>query len=145
MRRLLTGFVLFAAAEAAALACSCVPPGTPAESRAAAREALRGAVAIVEADVLSQYVPGGSGEQVRVRATLWGKAPREFRIARGRHASCASCDLLLPAGQRRILLLRPAPNGWFGARRFTIQSLCSDYLFTDRRFLPLTLQEARRR
>jgi hypothetical protein len=145
MRRLVIGVVLFVAAEAAALACSCVAPGTAAESRAAAREALSGAVAIVEADVLSAYAFGGAGERVRVRATLWGKAPREFRIARGRHASSASCDLLLPSGQRRILMLRPAASGWFGARRYTIQSLCSDYLFNDRRFLPLTLQEARRR
>ena len=54
MRFFLAGLLLVAAAEGAALACSCVAPGTPEESRGFAREAVRNAVAIVEVDVLSE-------------------------------------------------------------------------------------------
>ena len=147
MRIWLIGLAVAVAAESAALACSCVAPGTPEQSRAAAREAVRGAAAIVDADILTEYRPGqrAGGERVRVRRVLWGKAPRAFRIERGPHASGAACDHLFAAGERRILLLRPAPGGWLGERRFTVQNLCSDYLFNDRRFLKVTLEEARRR
>ncbi len=53
MRRLWLGLVAAAALETAALACSCIAPGTPEESRTFARDAVRNAVAIVDADVLS--------------------------------------------------------------------------------------------
>ena len=145
MRRLLTGLLLIVAAEGAALACSCIAPGTPEQSRPMAREAVRDAVAIVEADVLSEYRRGGLGEQVRVRRVLWGRAPREFRIERREFASSASCDLLLTRGQRKVLILYPAPTRRRGGRRFTIQNLCSDFLLSDRGHLAVTLQEARRR
>lgn len=69
--------------EAAALACSCMPPGSPEASRAMARQAVGDAVAIVEMDVLSEYRPGGPGELVRLRRTLFGKSPKTFRIQRG--------------------------------------------------------------
>ncbi len=145
MRKFLIGLALVAAAETAALACSCIAPGTPEESRSVARETLRGAVAIVEADVLSEYRPGGAGEQVRVRRLLWGRAPRDLRIERRDFASSASCDLLLSRGQRRFLILYPAENRRYAGRRFRIQSLCSDFLVSDRGFLAVTLEEARRR
>ena len=150
MRKLLTGLLLILAAEGAALACSCIAPGTPEESREIAREIVRNAVAIVEVDVLSEYRVGGEGELVRVRNVLWGQAPREFRIARGEFASSSSCDLLLERGQRKHLILYPVGQGEFAERRsgrgdFEIHSLCSDFLLSDRGYLAVTLEEARRR
>ena len=140
MRHWFFAALLVAAAESAALACSCIAPGTPEESRDLAREVVRKAVAIAEVEVLSEYRPDGEGERVRVVRTLWGEAPSEFRLARPDFASSASCDLLLEAGQRKILILSPAEGG-----RFAMQSLCSDFLVSDRGFLDVTLDEARRR
>ena len=145
MRRFLIGLAAIAAAESVALACSCIAPGTPEESRTLAREETRRALAIVEADVLSEYRQGGAGEQVRVRRTLWGRAPSSFRIDRREFASSASCDLLLQRGQRKVLILYPAEDRRHVGRRFRIQSLCSDFLTSNRGFLAVTLQEARRR
>lgn len=142
MRHVLIGLALVAAAETAALACSCLAPATPAQSRPMAREAVREAVAIAEVQVLSGYRPGGAGERVRVRKLLWGKAPGAFRIERSGFASSASCDLLLVPGQRKRLILYPAADPRQRGRAFRMQSLCSDYLL-DGRFLAVTLQEAR--
>ncbi len=145
MRKLLIGLSLILGVEAAALACSCMAPESPAASRPMAREIVKNAVAIVEVDVLSEYRPGGPGELVRLRRTLFGKAPKSFRIQRGPFASDASCDLLLRKGQRKVLILsRPAGNRFTG-QRFQMQSLCSDYLMSNRGYLAITLQEARRR
>jgi hypothetical protein len=122
-------------------------PESPEASRGIAREAVRNAVAIVEVDVLSEYRPGpgGAGETVRLRRTLFGSAPKTFRLQRGPSASDASCDLLLRKGQRKVLILsRPAGNRFTG-QRFQIQSLCSDHLTSGRGYLAVTLQEARRR
>jgi len=132
--------LLVAVAEGAALACSCLAPGTPEDSRVFAREAVRNAVAIVEVDVLSEYRPGGEGELVRVVRTLWGEAPRDVRLARSEFASGASCDLLLAAGQRKLLILSRGQGG-----RFVMQNLCSDFLLGDGGYLDVTLDEARRR
>lgn len=145
MRRILLGLSLVLGLEAAVLACSCMAPGSPEASRTMARQAVGDAVAIVEVDVVSEYRPGGPGELVRLRRTLFGKSPKTFRIQRGDFASSASCDLLLSKGQRKVLILsRPAGKGSTG-QRFRIQSLCSDYLTSDRDYLAVTLQEARRR
>jgi hypothetical protein len=145
LRKLLLGLMLILGFEAVALACSCAAPESPAKSRAMARQVVRNAVAIVEVDVLSEYRPGGRGELVRLRRTLFGEAPKTFRIERGPFASDASCDLLLRKGQRKVLILsRPAGNFLTG-QRFQMQSLCSDYLTSGRGYLSVTLQEARRR
>ena len=145
MRKLLSGLLLILAAESAALACSCIAPPGPEESRRFARDAVRHAVAIVEVDVLSEYRPGGLGEQVRLRRLLWGSAPRDFRIARGGFASSASCDLLLRRGRRKMLILYPPAGDRRRGPHFAIQSLCSDFLLSERGYLAVTLQEARRR
>ena len=149
MRTFVYAVLLIAAAESAALACSYIAPGPPEEMRPMARQAVERAVAIVEADVLSEYRVGGPGERVRVRRVLWGDAPTEFQIARGEFASSASCDLLLTRGERKVLILYPADGGdglgrRLGPGRFTIQSLCSDFLLSDRGYLDITLEEARR-
>ena len=139
MRFFLAGLLLVAAAEGAALACSCIAPGTPEESRGFAREAVRNAVAIVEVDVLSEYSPGGD-ELVRVVRTLWGEAPGEVRLARSEFAGGTSCDLRLARGQRKRLILSRGQDG-----RFVMQNLCSDFLLGDGGYLDVTLDEARRR
>lgn len=150
MRSFFYALLLIAAAESAALACSCIAPGPPESMRPMARQAVERAVAIVEADVLSEYRVGGPGERVRVRRILWGEAPPEFRIARGEFASSASCDLLLTRGDRKLLIVYPVRQGDglgrpLGPGRFTIQDLCSDFLLSDRGYLQVTLEEARRR
>jgi hypothetical protein len=146
MRKLLLGLSLLLGLEAAALACSCMAPESPEASRGIAREVVRNAVAIVEVDVLSEYRPGpgGAGETVRLRRTLFGSAPKTFRIQRGPSASDASCDLLLRKGQRKVLILSGPAGNRFTGQRFQIQSLCSDYLTSNRGYLAVTLQEARR-
>jgi hypothetical protein len=136
---------LAVAAETAALACSCAAPGTAAESRVAAREAVRGAVAIVQVEVLAGYdQQRRRGEQLRVKRTLFGRAPATVELYRPSAPSSAGCDLELGRSQRRVLILYPAPGGFFSGRRYRTQSLCSDYL-TSPFYLPITLQEARRR
>jgi len=132
--------------EAAALACSCAPAETPEQSREAARQVLKGAVAIVEAEVLAGYDRRlRRGEQVRAVKTLFGKAPRSFEIHRPREPNSAMCDIEPRPGGRRVLILYPAPKGVAGRPRYQVQNLCSDYLVRDPRYLAVTLQEARRR
>ncbi len=143
MRKLVVALSLLIGVEAAALACSCIAPGTPEQSRSLAREATRNAVAIVQVQALSEYRPGGPGELVRVHRTYVGKAPRTFRIERSDFASSASCDVLLTKGQRKVLILSRPEKPTRGTATYRIQSLCSDYL-TEPMFLPITLQEARR-
>lgn len=138
MRKTLIAAFLIAGVEAAALACSSIMPAGPEQSRASARDAVRGAFAIVEVDVLSGYRPTGRGEQVRVRRVLFGQAPRTFRIARGPFASDASCDLLLTPGRRKVLILHRDARGGIA-----MQGLRSDYL-TAEAYLPVTLAEARK-
>jgi len=145
LRKLLLGLCLILGLEAGALACSCVVPGSPEQSRAMARQAIGNAVAIVEVDVLSEYRTGGPGEMVRLRRILFGKAPKTFHIRRGPFESEASCDLLLRKGQRKVLILSRPTGDRVRGQRFQIQSLCSDYLTRDRGYLAVTLQEARRR
>jgi hypothetical protein len=145
MRKILLGLSLIIGLEAAALACSCGAPGSPEESRAEARQVAGNVVAIVEVDVLSQYRLGGPGELVRLRRTLFGKAPKSFRIHRGPFASDASCDLLLKKGQRKVLILSKPPGRRSAAPSFQMQSLCSDYLTSDRGYLSVLLEEARLR
>jgi hypothetical protein len=137
MRKLLIVLALTAGIESGALACSCIAPGPPEESRPFAREVAQGLVAIVEAEALTEF-RGSAGEQVRVRRTLYGKAPRTLRIERAPYASSASCDLLLARGQRKVLMLRRGKEG-----AYRMQGLCDDFL-TSERHLPMMIEEARR-
>lgn len=137
MRKIVLSLALLAGAESAALACSCIAPSPPEESRADARQAVQGIVAIVEAEAITEYRPGGPGEQVRVHRILFGEAPQTLRIERREFASSASCDLLLNRGERKVLILRRGEGV-----AYRMQGLCSDYL-TSERYLPITLEEAR--
>ena len=149
MRKALAFLLLVLAGESLALACTCVAPDPPEKSRPYAREAVARAIAIVEAEALTEYRSGGAGERVRVHRVLWGEAPREFTVARREFASSASCDLLLTPGEPRRLILYPAESASFGddeaSGDFAIQSLCADFLVSDGGFLDVTLDEARRR
>lgn len=138
MRKFLVGIALLASAEGAALACSCIMPPPPEEARVDAQQAVQGIVAIVEVEALTEFQPNGPGETVRVHRTLFGETPETFRIERRPMASSASCDLLMVAGQRKVLILKPGKGG-----AFQMQSLCSDYL-TSEPYLPITIEEARR-
>jgi hypothetical protein len=138
MRHVLVALALLAGAEGAALACSCIPPMPPEQARDIAREAVQGAVAIVEAEAISGYRPGGPGEQVRVHRILFGHAPQLLHIQRSDFASSASCDLLLTVGERKVLILERGEGG-----AYRMQSLCSDYLASEE-YLPVTLEEAAR-
>ena len=141
MGKLLIALMLVFGLEGQLLACSCVAPDAPEQSRPAAREAVKGAVAIVDVVALRDYgFASGRGERVRVLRTHFGRAPKQFEIARRASASSASCDLLLGRGQRKTLILYPASRG-----RFRIQSLCSDFLVGAPGHLAVTLQEARAR
>lgn len=137
MRKFILGLALLVGVEGAALACSCMAPDSPEQSRAAARVAVQGVVAIVEAEAITDYRPNGPGEQVRVHRTLFGQAPETLQIERREFASSASCDLLLNKGERKVLMLRRSEAG-----TYEMQSLCSDFL-TSERYLPMTMQEAR--
>ncbi len=147
MRHLLLGLALIASAEGAALACSCLAPGTREQSRAMAREAVAEASAIVEVEVLSEYdARSRRGEQVRVLRTLFGRAPATFGIERNHPPSSASCDLGLTRGERRVLILYPAnARGARPCGSARIHGLCSDTLVNGPDFLAMTLEEARRR
>jgi hypothetical protein len=52
---------------------------------------------------------------------------------------------LLERGQRKLLILYPAADRRQRGKVYRVQSLCSDYLLSDRGFLQVTLEEARRR
>ena len=137
------GFLLLA--EGAALACSCAEPADTAEARRHAREVLRGAAAVVEVDVLSDYdEKRRAGEEVRVRRLLAGRAPAVFRLHRPAPPNSAACHLELARGERRVLVIYPA-RSWRGGREYRTHGLCSDSLTREPRFLALLVEEARRR
>jgi hypothetical protein len=146
MRKVISALVLAFFAEAAALACSCIAPGPPEESQRHARAVARGAVAIVEVDVLSAHDHRlARGEQVRVRRTLFGKAPATFRVNRPAFPSSASCDLELRRGERRFLVLYDAGAAARRKRQYRIHGLCSDFLVGIPRYRAMLIEEARRR
>lgn len=109
-----------------------------------AREVLRDAAAIVDADVLSAYDERtGSGERIRVRRLLWGRAPAALTLARDGYPQSAACGIAFRAGERRIMILYPAGPRARGAG-LRPHGLCTDYL-TRPDYLPVLLREARRR
>lgn len=134
---LLAVFILFGGATAA-VACSCLMPRSPAEAAHLARSTLQGAVAIVEADVLTGYVERSrTGERLRVRRVLWGRAPASLTLARVGSPSSASCDIEFRPGERRVVILYRRPAG------LEPHNLCSDYLVRGA-YLRVLLREARR-
>lgn len=147
MRHVLAALLLIAGVEAAALACSCIPPpANAAEARAAAREVARRAVAMVEAEVVSGYDRAhGRGEWVRVRRVLGGRAPGAFRVHRMGPPSSAACGLELRQGQRAFLILYPARTRAPGEAQFAVHGLCTDHFARDPALRRLVIAQLRRR
>lgn len=123
------------AVEAAALACSCLaPPDDPVLLRRFAAESAKGAVALVEVEVLTTYRPGES-ERLRVTRTLAGSAPAQFRVQRGAFASGASCDVTYTAGDRDLVILYPASaSATSGLPVLPISGLCTQVMFAKPEF-----------
>ena len=109
--------------ESAAIACSCMATDDPVRLRELAANAAQGAVAIVEAETLSEFHPGGPGERLAVRRVLAGHAPQRIQIERGPMASGASCDDLFSLGQRKLVILYRTP-----ASTYHVSNLCISLL-----------------
>lgn len=110
MKRLFALALLAAAAETAALACSCLATDDPEELRRIAAHVAENATALVEAEALTSYERTRAGEQMRVVRVFAGDAPASFQVYRGRGVpSSASCDMLYRPGERATVILYPAP------------------------------------
>ena len=118
------------ALESAALACSCIATDDPSELKRFAVEASEGAVALVEAQVVSAYDPAtGAGELMRVVRTLAGTAPAQFQVQRAGPPSSAACDVEYRAGEQALVILYPAPaanDG--GVPTYRTSGLCTVHL-----------------
>ena len=146
MPRLPLVLLLFLAGESAALACSCLPPPTdPAQQRLHAREAARGALALVEVDLVSPYDRRlGRGERLRVRRTLAGRAPALFEVDRHHPPSSASCDVEFRRGARTwVVLYAPRMRG--RTIRYRVSASCTGYMLADAAFRRELAAQMRRR
>lgn len=129
MRRFLLTLLLLLAAESSALASSCIrPPTDPAQQRVHAREVARGALALVEVELVSPYDARlGRGERLRVRRTLAGRAPALFEVERTHAPSSASCDMGFERGTRTwVVLCAPRMRG--RTVRYRISASCTGYM-----------------
>lgn len=146
MPRLLLVLLLFLAGEGAALACSCIrPPTDPAQQRTHARQAAKGALALVEVELISPYDQRlGRGERLRVRRTLAGRAPAVFEVERHHAPSSASCDVeFQPRARTWVLLYAPEMRG--RTVRYRISASCTGYMLADARFRSELAAQMRRR
>ena len=146
MSRLLLLLFLFLAAESAALACSCIrPPTDPAQQRVHAREVARGALALVEVELVSPYDERtGRGERLRVRRTLAGRAPAAFEVERNHAPSSASCDVEFQRGVRTwVVLYAPQMRG--RAVRYRVSASCTGYMLANAAFRSELAAQMRRR
>lgn len=135
MSRLLLLPFLFLAGEGAALACSCIrPPADPAQQRVHARETARGALALVEVELVAPYdARRGRGERLRVRRVLAGRAPATFEVERTNAPSSAACDVeFQPATRTLVVLYAPRMRG--GAVRYRINPTCTGYMLSGAAF-----------
>ncbi|HEX9964774.1 MAG TPA: hypothetical protein VGB04_07305 [Allosphingosinicella sp.] len=146
MPRLLLLLLLFLAGESASLACSCIrPPTDPAQQRTHARQVARGALALVEVELVAPYDQRlGRGERLRVRRTLAGRAPAAFEVERHHAPSSASCDVEFQRGARTwVLLYAPQMRG--GAIRYRVSASCTGYMLADAAFRAELAARMRRR
>src|SRR5688572_5715440 len=146
MRRLLLPLLLLVAAETSALACSCIrPPTDPAQRRAHAREVSRGALALVEVELVTPYDGRlGRGERLRVRRTLAGRAPALFEVERTHAPSSASCDVEFQRGARTWLVLY-APQIRGRVVRYRVSASCTGYMLAGAAFRAELAAQMRRR
>lgn len=146
MPRLLLLLLLFLAGEGAALACSCIrPPTDPAQQRIHAREVARGALALVEVELVAPYDERtGRGERLRVRRTLAGRAPAVFEVERVLVPSSASCDVEFQRGARTwVVLYAPRMRG--RAVRYRVSASCTGYMLAGPAFRAELAAQMRRR
>lgn len=146
MHRLLLVLLLFLAAEGEALACSCIrPPTDPAQQRVHARQVAKGALALVEVELVAPYDQRlGRGERLRVRRTLAGRAPAVFEVERHHAPSSASCDVEFQPGARTWLVLY-APQMRGRTVRYRVSASCTGYMLADSRFRSELAAQMRRR
>jgi hypothetical protein len=146
MPRLLLSLLLFLAGEGAALACSCIrPPTDPAQQRVHARQVARGALALVEVELVAPYEARlGRGERLRVRRTLAGRAPALFEVERHHAPSSASCDVEFQRGARTWLVLY-APQMRGRTLRYRVSASCTGYMLADPAFRAELAAQMRRR
>ncbi|HET9640598.1 MAG TPA: hypothetical protein VFP12_15470 [Allosphingosinicella sp.] len=145
MRRFLVPLLLLLAGEGAALACSCIrPPTDPAERRAHAREVARGALALVEVELVAPYDSRLGGERLRVRRTLAGRAPAIFEVERPRPPSSAACDVEFARGTRTWVVLY-APR--YSVRKvvYRVSASCTGYMLAGAAFRAELAAQMRRR
>ena len=146
MPRLLLLLLLFLAGEGAALACSCIrPPTDPAQQRVHAREVARGALALVEVELVAPYDERmGRGERLRVRRTLAGRAPAVFQVERNHAPSSASCDVEFQRGARTwVVLYAPQMRG--RTIRYRVSASCTGYMLANPAFRAELAAQMRRR
>lgn len=146
MPRLLLLMLIFLSGESAAVACSCVrPPTDPAQQRLNARAAARGALALVEVELVAPYDErSGRGERLRVRRTLAGRAPALFEVERQNRPSSAACDVEFRRGARTLILLY-APTLRAGTLRYGISTTCTGYMMAGAAFRAELIAQIRRR
>ena len=146
MRRFLIPLLLLFGAESMAVACSCIrPPADPAQQRVHAREVARGALALVEVELVSPYDSGsGRGERLRVRRTLAGQAPAVFEVERSRKPSSASCDVGFERGARTwVVLYAPRIRG--RTVRYRVSASCTGHMLAGAAFRNELAAQMRRR
>ncbi len=115
----------------AASACSMyVPrPPTAAEERAAARQLVDGAAAIIDGEVIRTFVPGRAAALVRVHRLFKGPQRAEFEVG-----VLTSCDVpLMRLGERARMILTGGPDIWFIRMGTTSESAVDRLLGSDRR------------
>ncbi len=147
MRRFLAALLMLAAAESAALACSCVQAPRDATQRLAmARDMRAGALALVEVELIAPYDGPGRGERLRVRRTLAGRAPATFAVERNRQPSSTSCDVEFNSRARTLILLYP-PTQPVNSRGpvYRVSASCTTYMLADAAFRAELLRQWGRR
>lgn len=144
IRRGAVAALILAGTETAAVACSCPRPLNDAEERASAEEISKGAVALVEVEVISPFGPRrGSGELMRVHRTLAGSAAPMFRLLRQRQPNSALCDNLYSPGSRAFVVLYPAASdGIVGDQLYVEGGVCTSALMRSLPILRQALVEA---
>lgn len=137
MRRILIAMLMFAGAESAALACSCIARPTDEQVRLSiASDMAVGAVALAEVELERPYDAATSrGERLRVTRTLAGEALSHVEVERDRAPSERACEHEFRAGERVPVLLYPsgAPASP-DERRYRLADTCLSRLLADEAF-----------
>jgi len=149
MPRFLLALVLLAAAESAAIACSCImPPKDSAARRALAKDVAIDALALVEVELVAPYDGRRArGERLRVLRTLAGQAGAGFEVERSARPSSAACDLTFRRGGRTLVILYPSGprKGAPVAGRYRVSDSCTSNFLADADFRATLAAEIGRR